>query len=91
MTEEIPDDIKRDLEKAVALHQRATSDYEKCMEFSKLMSDLLARLEDAGCFRTADKVMSILLECNPKDGAHCDNAIRVEKKMNGPLFPGKKS
>jgi len=81
MAEEIPDDIKRDLEKACSLHQRATSDYAKCMEFSKLMSDLLARLEDAGCYRTADKVMGILLECNPKEGAHCDNAIRVGDKM----------
>jgi len=89
MAEEIPDDIKRDLEKACALHQRAVSDYEKCMEFSKLMSELLARLEDAGCYRTADKVMGILLECNPKEGAHCDNAIRVGEKMKGPLFPVK--
>ena len=86
MAEEIPDDIKIDLEKACALHQRAVSDYEKCMEFSKLMSELLARLEDAGCYRTADKVMGILLECNPKEGAHCDNAIRVGEKMKGPLF-----
>jgi len=91
MAEEIPDDIKSDLEKAVVLHQRATSDYKKCLQFSKLMSDLLARLEDAGCFRTADKVMGILLECNPKEGAHCDSATRVGKKMDGPLFPGKKN
>jgi len=89
MTEDIPDDIKRDLKRAIALHQRATSDYEKCLKFSKLMSDLLARLEDAGCYRTADKVMGILLECNPREGAHCDNSIRVEKKLNGPFFSEK--
>ncbi len=87
MAEEIPDDIKRDLEKAGFLHLRAASDYEKCVEFSKLMSNLLARLEDAGCDRTADKVMGILLECNPKEGAHCDNAYRIGEKMKKPLYP----
>ena len=81
MAEKIPDDIKRDLEKACALHQRATADYEKCIEFSKLMSDLLARLEDAGCYRTADKVMTVLLNCNPRAGAHCDKATIVGEKM----------
>ncbi len=81
MLEEIPDDIKKDLKEACALHQRAASDYEKCMKFNKLMSDLLARLEDAGCFRTADKVMGILLDCNPKEGAHCDKATMVGEKM----------
>lgn len=86
MAEHIPDDIKKDLAKACALHQRASSDYEKCVEFSKLMSDLLARLEDARCFRAADKVMGILLACNPKEGAHCDNAIRVGEKMKGRFF-----
>ncbi len=91
MNEQIPLDIKKDLEKAVTLHQRATSDYEKCMQFSKLMSDLLARLEDAGCYKTADKVMGILLECNPKEGAHCDSATRVGKKMDGPFFSNIKS
>jgi hypothetical protein len=39
---------------------------------NKLMSDLLRRLEDADCYRTADRVVTILLECNPREGAHCD-------------------
>lgn len=81
MTEKIPDDIKRDLEKACALHQRAVSDYEKCVEFSKIMSNVLARLEDAHCFRSADKVMTVLLHCNPKEGAHCEKATIVGEKM----------
>lgn len=81
MAKEIPEDIKKDLEKARILHQRATSDYQKCLEFSKLMSDLLARLEDAGCFRMADKVMGILLDCNPKEGSSCDKATNVGEKM----------
>ncbi|MCB2173530.1 hypothetical protein KQH65_12395 [archaeon] len=81
MNEEIPADIKKDLEKANFLHQRATSDYQKCVEFNKLMSDILARLEDAGCYRMADKIMSILLECNPKEGTSCDNATRIGDKV----------
>ncbi|MBU1987074.1 MAG: hypothetical protein KJ846_07590, partial [Proteobacteria bacterium] len=62
MAEIIPEDIQKDLEKACTLHQRASSDYKKCMEFNKLMSDLLGRLEDADCYRAADRVMGILLD-----------------------------
>jgi hypothetical protein len=79
IAEILPDDIKRDLEKACALHQRAVSDYAQCGEFSRLMSDLLARLEDVGCFKTADKVMTILLDCNPKTGAHCEKSTIVSQ------------
>ncbi len=67
VTEALPDDIERDLEKACALHQRAVSDYKQCEEFSRLMSDLLARLEDAGCFETADKVMTDSPRLQSKD------------------------
>ena len=81
MAEKISDDIKKDLAKACSLHQRAVSDYTKCVEFSKIMSGLLARLEDSGCYRTADKVMTVLLDCNPKDGGHCDKAILVAERM----------
>jgi hypothetical protein len=79
ITEVLPEDIQRDLEKACALHQRAVSDYAQCEEFSRLMSDLLARLEDAGCVKTADKVMKILLDCSPKTGAHCDKSTIVSQ------------
>ena len=81
MTEDIPPELKEELEKAAILHQRATSDYEKCQEFNRLMSDLLGKLEDADCDRTADKVMSILLDCNPKPGSQCDKATRIGEKM----------
>ena len=81
MTEIIPQDIQQDLEKAALLHQRTSADYQKCLEFNKLMADILARLEDAGCSRTADRVMSILLDCNPREGAHCDHSSRIGDKM----------
>jgi hypothetical protein len=81
MAEIIPEDIKRDLEKATLLHQRASADYQKCVEFNKLMSDLLARLEDAGCDRMAGRVMGILLDCNPKEGSSCEKATLIGAKM----------
>ena len=82
MTKELPDDIQQDLEKACSLHRRATSDYEKCVEFNKLMSELLARLEDAGDYRLADRVMTILLECMPKEGSSCDKASITGERVN---------
>lgn len=81
MAENIPDDIREDLERAVALHQRTSADYAKCLEFNKLMSDLLGRLEDAGCYRAADRVMTILLDCNPKEGAHCEKSSMVGERV----------
>jgi hypothetical protein len=81
MAEHIPQDLKNKLARAARLHQRASADYEKCQEFNRLMSDLLGRLEDAGCYRTAGKVMGILLDCNPKSGSQCDKATRVGETM----------
>ncbi len=81
MAEIIPPDIQQDLEQASLLHQRTSADYQKCLEFNKLMADILARLEDAGCTKTADRVMSILLDCNPREGAHCDHSTRIGEKM----------
>ncbi len=81
MADQIPDDIKKDLKKACALHERTSSDYAKCVEFNKLMSDLLGRLEDAGCYRTADRVMTILLDCQPKEGCHCEKSNLIGEKV----------
>lgn len=81
MSEDIPKKLKKDLARAADLHQRAAADYEKCQEFNQLMSALLARLEDAGCDKTAGKVMGILLDCNPKPGSQCDKASRITDKM----------
>lgn len=74
MSKELSDDLQEDLQKACSLHERATSDYQKCVEFNKLTSDLLARLEDVGQYRLADRMMTILLDCNPKEGSSCDKA-----------------
>ncbi len=87
MVETIPEDIQEDLRKAAILHQRATSEYEKCLEFNQLMSKLLDRLEDAGCYKAADKVMGILIDCNPKNGTSCDKATRIGDKVKK-ICPG---
>jgi len=81
MAQNIQDDIKKELGIAYSLHQRAVSDYSQCIEFNKLMSDILVKLEDADCLKVADKVMTILINCNPKGGAHCDKSVMVGKKM----------
>ena len=82
MIKGLPENIQKDLEKACVLHQRATSDYEKCVEFNKLMSGLLARLEDEGHYRVADRVMTILLDCNPKEGSSCEKATISGERVN---------
>lgn len=81
MSKELPDDIKKDLDKARSLHERATSDYQKCLEFNKSMSDLLARAEDAGYNRLADRIMTILLDCNPKEGTSCEKSSLIGEKV----------
>ena len=81
MTKELPDNIQKDLEMACVLHQRATSDYQKCIEFNKLTSDLLARIEDAGHYRLADRMMTILLDCNPKEGSSCEKATITGERV----------
>lgn len=77
----IPDEIKQDILKACLLHNRAVSDPAQCQEFSRLMSDILSKLEDNQCYDAADKVMSILLNCVPKTGAHCDKSTIVGQSI----------
>lgn len=81
MAEEISPKIRKELDRACKLHDRAVSDYAKCAEFSELLSNVLVELEDEGCYRTADKVMTLLLDCNPKEGSHCEKATAVGEKI----------
>lgn len=81
MADNIPQDLQDELVRAARLHQRAASDFEKCQEFNRLLSDLLGRLEDAGCHRLAGKVMGILIDCNPKQGSQCDKATRISEMI----------
>ncbi|MDD5758842.1 MAG: hypothetical protein PHI06_07130 [Desulfobulbaceae bacterium] len=81
MDKKLPDGIRNDLAELCRLHERTSSDSVQCQEFNKRMSRLLADLEDAGCFRIADRVMTVLLHCNPKEGSNCDKATIVAEKM----------
>ena len=38
------------------------------------LSELLVRLEDMKFYRTADRLMSVLLNCKPKEASHCEKA-----------------
>ena len=81
----LPEEIKKEFAAAAALHQRAVSDYAKCLEFNKTMADLLDKLEDCDRLKLADKVMGILIECNPKEGSHCDQATQIGNRINSLL------
>lgn len=77
MSKPLPHDVRSSLARARELHDRAASDYGKCLEFNALLARLLARLEDGGHLREARRVMSLLLECSPREGARCDKSTLV--------------
>jgi hypothetical protein len=81
MANVIPKEIIRDLQSACQLHQQAVCNYEKCKEFSESLSGLLVILEDLKFYRMADRAMSILLNCKPKEGSHCEKANLVGEMM----------
>ena len=75
----IPNDILKDLKYVCQLHEQAVCSRDKCREFSEMLSELLVRLEDMKFYRTADRLMSILLNCKPKEASHCEKATLVER------------
>ena len=81
MTEKLPPEIIQGLEQASRLHEQAVCDHERCREFSETLSNLLVRLEDMKYYRTADRLMSILINCSPKEASHCEKASLVGEMM----------
>ncbi len=81
MVDIIPEEIVKDLQSVCQLHQQAVCNYEKCKEFSESLSGLLVRLEDMKYYRMADRAMSILLNCKPKEASHCEKANLVGEMM----------
>jgi len=81
MAQEIPKDILDDIDRAVTLHDRASSDYKQCLEFNKLLMSILGRLEDAGCYRAADRVMNLVMNCAPKEGSSCEKSSQVGEQI----------
>ncbi len=81
MAEKIPEEIIKDMQSVCQLHQQAVCNHDKCREFSESLSGLLVRLEDMKFYRTADRAMSILLNCKPKEASHCEKANLVGEMM----------
>lgn len=81
MVEKLPPEFIKELERVSWLHERAVCDHEKCREFSETFSNLLVRLEDLKYYRTADRLMSILINCSPKEASHCEKATLVGEMM----------
>jgi hypothetical protein len=77
----IPNDILKDLQSVCQLHEQAVCNHDKCREFSESLSELLVRLEDMKFYRTADRLMSVLLNCKPKEASHCEKATIVESMI----------
>lgn len=73
----IPEEFIKDLQSVCQLHEQALCNHEKCREFSESLSEILVRLEDLKLYRTADRLMSILINCKPKEASHCEKANLV--------------
>ena len=81
MVEKLPPEFIKELERVSWLHEQAVCDHEKCREFSQTLSNLLVRLEDLKYYRTADRLMSILINCSPKEASHCEKSTLVGEMM----------
>jgi len=81
MIENIPREIIKDLQTVCQLHDEAVCNHDKCREFSENLSALLIRLEDLKFYRMADRLMSVLLNCKPKEASHCEKANLVGAMM----------
>jgi hypothetical protein len=81
MTEKLPPEVIKELESVSRLHELAVCDHEKCRAFSESLSNLLVRLEEMKYYRTADRLMSILINCKPKEASHCEKANLVGEMM----------
>ena len=81
MTEKLPYDVIKELECVSRLHEQAVCNYDKCREFSESLSGLLVRLEDMKFYRTADRLMGILINCSPKEASHCEKSTLVGEMM----------
>jgi hypothetical protein len=83
MDEDIPEDIVEELLSICRLHEQAVCNHDKCREFSERLSYLLMTLEDMEIYRLADRLMSVLLNCKPKEASHCEKANLVGEMMKG--------
>lgn len=90
MAEKLPCEVVEELEHVSRLHEQAVCDHEKCREFSENLSDILVRLEDMKYYKTADKLMSVLINCKPKEASHCEKATMVGEMIKNVAKEAKK-
>jgi len=69
-------EIMSEIEALCIMHERITQSSE-CRDFNRRAALLLQRLEDAECYRLADRAMDLLASCNPKDRSQCDSVQRA--------------
>ncbi len=72
--------ILQETEALCTMHERITQSTE-CREFNRRVALLLQRLEDAGCYRLADRAMDLLASCNPKDLSQCDSVRQAKSAL----------
>jgi hypothetical protein len=77
----IPSEVIQELHSISLLHEQAVNNHDKCREFSEKLSDFILRLEDLKLYRLVDKLMSILINCKPKEASHCEKANLVGEMM----------
>lgn len=73
--------VIKELEDLYQRHDAALCDIEKCRRFGGMLARLLERLEDAGQYKLADRVMDILSICSPKIASHCESAERTKSMI----------
>jgi len=95
MAEKLPPEFIKELKSVCKLHEQAVCNKEKYREFSETLSNflvrleefsetlsnLLIRLEDMKYYRTADRIMSILINCSSKEASHCEKVTLVGERM----------
>ncbi len=91
MDEKLPPEYIKELEYANLLHEQAVCDHEKCREFSEKLSDILVRVEDMKFYRTADRLMSVLINCSPKEASHCEKASLVGEMIKNVVKEAQRS
>lgn len=87
----LPSGIINNLQSMSQLHEQAVCNHDKCREFSENLSEFLVRLEDMKFYRTADKLMSVLINCKPKEASHCEKANLVGEMMKEIVKEAKKA
>jgi len=73
-------EIMHEIDALCTMHEKI-SQASECREFNRRSAMLLQRLEDAGYYMLADRVMDLLAACNPKDLSQCDSIQRARDSL----------